>query len=48
MFDSLDEQIRRDHHAEVSRKERIVETLAIAVLSVILFGGLYLAIRMIE
>ncbi len=48
MFDSLEEQIKRDDHAEISRKERVLKGLAIAALSVVLFGGLYLAIRMIE
>jgi hypothetical protein len=48
MFDSLEEQIRRDDHAEISRKEQILKGLAIAALSVVLFGGLYIAIRIIQ
>ena len=48
MFDSLEDRIRHDAHIEVSRRERIAKSLAIAVLSVILFGGLYFAVRLIE
>jgi hypothetical protein len=48
MFDSLDERIRHDDAMEKSRKERIVEWVAIAVLSVLVFGGLYYAVRMME
>ena len=48
MFDSLDEQIKHDDAIEISRKERIVKAVTIAVLSILLFGGLYFAIRMLE
>ncbi len=48
VFDSLDDQMKHDDAIEVSRKERIVKVLAIAVLSVLLFGGLYFAVRMLE
>ena len=48
MFDSLDDQIKRDDHNEISRKERIAKGVAIAALSFLLFGGLYFAVRMIE
>jgi S-formylglutathione hydrolase FrmB len=43
MFESL-EQITK-HDETITRKERIMEGLAIAVLSVALFGALYLAIH---
>jgi len=46
MFDSLEDQIKHDDHIVISRKERIVKGLAIAALSVLLFGGLYFAVRM--
>lgn len=48
MFDSLEEKIRHDSAGEKSRTERIVEGVVIAVLSVIVFGGLYYAIRMLH
>jgi hypothetical protein len=48
MFDSLEDQIKLKEHIEVSRTERIVKILAITALSILLFGGLYLAIRVID
>jgi hypothetical protein len=48
MFDSLDEKIKRDDAAEITRGERLLKGVMIAVLSVLLFGGLYLAVRLIE
>lgn len=48
MFDSLEDQIKLDEHIQVSSKERIVKLLAIIVLSILLFGGLYLAVRLID
>jgi hypothetical protein len=48
MFDSLEEKIRRDDAAEKSRGERVVEGVAIALISMLLFGGLYFAIRMLN
>lgn len=48
MFDSLDDRIKHDDQLENSRQEKVVKGVAIAVLSVLLFGGLYLAIRLVE
>jgi len=48
MFDSLDETIRHDDALETSRRERLGKRLVVAVLSILLFGGLYFAIRMVE
>jgi len=48
MFDSLDEKIKHDDAVETSRNERIAKGLMIAILSVVLFGGLYFAVRMAE
>jgi hypothetical protein len=48
MFDSLADRIREDDHKEVGNRERIFKWLAISVLSVLLFGGLYLGVRMLE
>jgi len=47
MFDSLDDRIKQDDKAEVSRNERIVKGVVIAALSILLFGGLYFAIKMV-
>lgn len=48
MFDSLDEKIKHDNAIAVTRRERIGKAVAIAVLSILLFGGLYFAVRMLE
>ena len=48
MFEGLDEHIRHDDALEKTSKERIVEGVVIAVLSVLLFGGLYFAVRLLE
>jgi hypothetical protein len=48
MFDSLADRIREDEHKEVNQTERIIRWVVVAVLSILLFGGLYMGIRMIE
>jgi hypothetical protein len=48
MFDSLDEKIKHDDGVETSRGKRIAKGVAVAVLSILLFGGLYFAARMAE
>lgn len=48
MFDSLEDQIKHDDDVEVPRKERIIRRVVVGVLSILLFGGLYLAVRMVE
>jgi hypothetical protein len=47
MFDSLSATIRHDDAVEISRTERIVKAVVIAVFSILLFGGLYYAVRMV-
>jgi hypothetical protein len=48
MFESLADRMREDDHQEVKTSERIIRWLVISVLSVVLFGGLYLGIRMLQ
>jgi hypothetical protein len=48
MFDSLSDQIKADDRKEVSTRERAVRYALIALLSVILFAGLYLAVHFIS
>ena len=48
MFDSLADRIREDEHKEVNTTERVLRWIAIAVISVVLFGGLYYGVRMME
>jgi hypothetical protein len=48
MFDSLSDRIREDEAKEVNKTERIVRWIAVTVVSVILFGGLYFGVSMLE
>lgn len=48
MFDSLDEQMKHDEQLETSRRERIVKWLTVGAVSIALFGGLVLFVRMLE
>jgi len=48
MFDTLADRIRQDEHAEVSNNERIIRYVVVLVVTVILFGGLYFGVRMLE
>ncbi len=48
MFDSLSDRIKQDEQQEVNSTERLVRWAVVAVLSVLLFGGLYFGVRMLE
>jgi hypothetical protein len=48
MFDSLDDQMKHDAAKETTKGEQAVKWVVVAALSVLLFGGLYFAVRMLE
>jgi len=48
MFDSLSDQIKHDDQVETTPKQRIMKWALMIVLSVVLFGGLYFAVRVLE
>jgi hypothetical protein len=48
MFDSLADRIKEDEHSTINNTERVIRWLIVAVVSVLLFGGLYLGVRMLE
>lgn len=48
MFDSLDDQMKLDEQKESTRTERMLRWAAVAIISVILFGGLYYGVRWLE
>ena len=48
MFESLDDQMKHDAQAGKTQKERLLEYLAIAILSVVVFAGLFFGVRMLE
>jgi len=45
MFDSLDEQLKREQRRESSPKERAILYLTISAVSVLVFGGLVIAVQ---
>lgn len=47
MFDSLDERMKHDVNVESSARERVAKGVAVAILSVLLFGGLYFVVRIL-
>ena len=48
MFDSLDEQMKHDAAVETTKREQAVKWTVISTLSVLLFGGLYFAIKILD
>ena len=48
MFESLDEQIKRDEKRESSTKERLLLYLTISAVSVLIFGGLVVAVQHLQ
>jgi hypothetical protein len=48
MFESLDEQIKLDDHKSTSNTERIVRWLLVIAIALIVFGGLYWGMHMMQ
>jgi hypothetical protein len=48
MFDSLNDQMKHDLEATESSRQRALKWLAVTVFSVVVFGGLYIAVRLVE
>ncbi len=48
MFESLDEHIKRDVAAESTPAERLLKWGLAVVVTVLILGGLYAAIRLLE
>lgn len=48
MFDSLDEQIKADEHKASSNSERMMRWLLVVLVSIIVFGGLYLGVHLLQ
>ncbi len=48
MFESLDDRMKHDDQEVTSTKERVLKWLVVAVVSVIVFGGLVIGVRMME
>jgi hypothetical protein len=48
MFDSLSDRMREDDLQTTKTSERLLLWAAVIVVSVVVFGGLYFAVRMIQ
>ncbi len=48
MFDSLDDQMKMDEAKESTRTERWLRWTAVGVVSVLVFGGLYFGMHLLQ
>jgi hypothetical protein len=48
MFDSLDEQMKKDMNKETSPRQRMLMWVVIVLASILIFGGLYFGVRLIS
>lgn len=48
MFDSLADRIKQDEQQSVNKTERYLRWALVAVVSIVLFGGLYIGVRFLE
>ena len=48
MFDSLAEQMRNDERVQTSNFERTVRWMTVAVLSLVIFGGLFFGVHYLQ
>ena len=48
MFDTLSDRIKQDEQLEVNNFERFLRWGLVTVISVMLFGGLYLVVQKLE
>jgi small neutral amino acid transporter SnatA (MarC family) len=48
MFDSLADRMKQDQRQEVNATERAIRLVAVVLISVLVFGGLYFVVRLLE
>ena len=48
MFESLEDQIMADEHKATSNTERMVRWLLVALIAIVVFGGLYWGVLRME
>ncbi len=48
MFDDLAERMKKDDRESESPKAKVALWIGVAILSTLLFGGLYFGVRMLE
>lgn len=47
MFETLDERMKHDEDEVTSKKERLLKWVLVGVVSLALFGGLYMGVRLL-
>ncbi len=48
MFETLDDHIKHDVQMESTRTERVLRVVLALVVTVLVLGGLYIAVRMVD
>jgi hypothetical protein len=48
MFESLSDRIREDDHQAINNTERYIRWAAVIIISILLFGGLYVGVKFLE
>ena len=48
MFESLDDRMKHDEQEVTSTRQRILQWVVVGVISVIVFGGLWMGVRLME
>ena len=48
MFDSLADRMKQDQKKEVNATEQTIRTVAALVITIVVFGGLYFVVRLLE
>ena len=48
MFEILSDQMKRDEHLQISNNERLVYWLIVVIVSVLVFGGVFFGIHVLQ
>jgi hypothetical protein len=48
MFETLDDRMKQDDKETSTPKERMLKWVLVGIVSIILFGGLYMGVRLLE
>lgn len=48
MFETLDDRMKHDDHETTTSKERWLKWALVGIVSVLLFSGLYMGVRLLE
>lgn len=48
MFETLDDRMKHDEDEVTTPRERYLKWVLVCVVSIVLFGGLYMGVRLLE